>query len=258
MYQQNINKRDPWVKSLKQAYSPEDIAEILLKRISNPNLYGPFLNKTSGEEGTDVINLFIDTSEEYKKKIVPAIGLILYNLLYDKLKESHELLRGVFSIIARSKLNECSVLLRKWLVKKKEAIICDDIKWKTTYREAMIAYAYVQNKEEAIEKWWLNLWNDDIQFWWSPAFLGLRIQNSSFASTQIKKLIERRYDKAPYLLASMWKDDLSRKHFESSIALGLNTNDGWAGRALNMVIEKLSDDEKNELMCNLKKILYYA
>jgi len=215
MFQQDLQdgyiKRDPWVKAMKKAYLPEEIVELIKKRINNPSINGPITKISSGENDTDIINTFIERSQDYKKKIVPAVGLLLFNLLNEKEPESHELLRGVFSIIANSKLKECSLLMRKWLLAKKEAMQCDDLKWKTTYREG-----------------------------------------------ELPTLIKRDYDKGAYLMASMWNDEKCREVFEKAIAKGLNENNGWAGIAVNQVLEKLDDEKKNELLLGLRKIVYYA
>lgn len=261
MYSQDINegyiKRDPWVKSLKKAFAPDEVAELVKKRLEKSNITGPFVKQN--EIASDIVNSFIESDEDYKKKIVPAIGLLLYNLLYGKTEESHEVLRGVFSIIANSKLTDCALLLRKWLVEKKDAIHCDDIKWKTTYREGMIAYAYVQTKEEAIEHWWYNVWSKGTMFWWSPAFLGMRIQNPALAGRELKTLVRRNYEKGAYLIAAMYSDERTRPQFLSAVGVGLKDNDGWAGLAINQLLEKLdSEDKKNELMVGLKKVVYLA
>jgi hypothetical protein len=262
MFQQDLQdgyiKRDPWVKAMKKAYLPEEIVELIKKRINNPSINGPITKISSGENDTDIINTFIERSQDYKKKIVPAVGLLLFNLLNEKEPESHELLRGVFSIIANSKLKECSLLMRKWLLAKKEAMQCDDLKWKTTYREGMIAYAYIQDKEDALNQWWYNVWKNCSMFWWSPAFLGMRIQNPELAARELPTLIKRDYDKGAYLMASMWNDEKCREVFEKAIAKGLNENNGWAGIAVNQVLEKLDDEKKNELLLGLRKIVYYA
>lgn len=259
MYQQDLKdtyvKRDPWVKSMKKASDPDEIATLIKKRIDSPAT-GPFVR--AGELSSDIVNLFISSNEEFKKKIVPAIGLLLYNLLHDKEKETHELLRGVFNIVANSKLKECKSLTYKWLLKKKDAMECDDIRWKTTYREGMIAYAYVQDRLPEIEQWWYNVWTDCSIFWWSPAFLGMRVSNPALAGSEIPKLIERNYDKGAYLMASMWSDPTSKQAFENAIALGMKENAGWAGIATNQVLEKLDDSKKNELMLGLRKVMYCA
>jgi hypothetical protein len=260
MYQQDLTdsyvKRDPWVKGMKKTNSPEEIVELLKKRIVSPGVNGPYVRHHNGEEPTDIINTFIDKG--VNDVIVPAVGLLLHNLLHDKEKESHELLRGVFSIIANSRIKRCETLLYKWLLAKKDAMFCEDLKWKTTYRDGMIAFAYIQTRQEAIEQWWFNVWSNSSVFWWSPAFLGMRVSNPELAAKELPKLIERNYDKGAYLMASMWNDERSKIAFENAIAKGLNENTGWAGIAVNVVLEKLDDEKKNELLLGLRKIVYCA
>jgi len=262
MYQPDLKdtyiKRDPWVKAMKKSWDPEEIAVLIKKRIDKPSMNGPIVRHNSDETAVDIINVFIEANEEYKKRIVPAVGLLLHNLLHEKEQESHELLRGVFNIIANSRLKECKSLLYKWLLAKKDAMFCDDLKWKTTYREGMIAYAYVQDGEQEIKQWWYNVWKDSSMFWWSPAFLGMRVSNPALAGKEIATLIERKYDKGVFLMASMWSDPASKQAFENAIAVGMKDNARWAGTALNQVLEKLTDEKKNELMLGLKKVIYSA
>lgn len=249
------HKKDPWVKALKSAYKPDEIADLIKNRLENPKVHGPWI--TNNEEASDIIDMIIKQDENNRRKIVPAIGLLLHNLLHDKTPENHDLLRGVFDIIGNNRIKECASLLRKWLIAKKSAMESDISKWMTTYRSGMCAYAYVQEVgDDPIKEWWYNVWKNGSQFWWSTAFIGMRIQSPELAARELKTLIERNYDKAGYVLAAMWSDERSRKEFEREIVEGLEENTGWAGRALNLIVEKLKEDKQKELLLGLKRLVY--
>jgi hypothetical protein len=253
-------KRDAWVKALKKAYTPEDIAELLVKRINNSNVHGPYVRKHQDEQPTDIINAFIEKKEGFRKKIAPAVGLLLYNLLCERIAISHELLRGTFAIIKNSKLDECSALLWKWLKKNEATLVCDDTKWKSTYRDALYAFAYVQRLQDVeLEKWWFSIWKTKSPFWWGASFIGLRIQNPMLASTQLENLIRTRYqEKTPHILAGMWSDERSRASLETALCAGLNENSGWAGMALNQLWKNLGVEERDKMMASLQNKVYCA
>jgi hypothetical protein len=251
----DFTKNDPWVKELKKAYEPKEIATLIQKRLERPYVIGPWLNKD--EEASDIIDKIIAKKEGNRKKIAPAVGLLLYNLLNEQVPESHELLRGIFNIIGNSKLQECGSLVRKWLIAKKDAMNIDDVKWRTTYRVGMNAYAFVQDlKDEPLRRWWYNVWKDSSSFYWSVAFIGLRMQDPKAAAKELPTLIDRRYDKTSQILVAMWCDDQSRIAFENVISIALNDGETWAGIALNCMLEKLDDEKRKELLLGLKKVIY--
>lgn len=261
MYQGNLTdnhiKRDSWVKDIRKNFNPETLADLIKKRIEFPHSTGPFIRHDSDEEPSDIVDAFISQDEEYRNKLTPAVGLLLYRMLHDKIKEDHNLLRGVFSIIKESKLIECQKLVYTWLCKKwqDDDLDSSNSRWCATYRDGLMAFARIQSKgDKEIEKWWQSIWNDDSSIWWAAAFLGLRIQNPDIACKELPLLINRGVDKASYLLVGMWNDEDSRSKMEDAIKRGLDSNSGWAGLALNMLLEKLSEPDRNKLMLNLKTL----
>lgn len=257
MLDYNINenhiKKDSWVKDLRKTFNPELLADLIKKRIEFPNSTGPFIRNQKDEIATDIIDAFIASSDEYRKKLTPAVGFLLYKMLHGKLTENHEILRGVFSIIRESKLLECNKLVYNWLQVKYD-LGSSDQKWKHTYRDGMMAYAQIQEKDKEIEDWWANIWMESSSAWWPAAFMGLRIQNPSRAMAELPALINRNTDKTSYLLVGTWNDLDARAMLESAIHRGINENSGWAGLALNLLLEKLSEADKIKLMLNLKDL----
>lgn len=248
-------KKDSWLKDMRRTFKPELIADLIKKRIEFSGSTGPFVRISENELPTDIIDALIAESEENRKKITPAVGLLLYKILHGKMSESHEILRGLFSIIHTSKLVECNKLVYAWLRHKYKALASSDQKWKQTYRDAIMAYAQVQNRaDKENENWWYGIWKNGTATWWPAAFLGLRIQNPEAASKELPLLMVRDLDKTQALLVGMWYDSESRGQFEKAIKAGLDENTGWAGYALNMLLEKLTDEDKEQLMLNLKTL----
>jgi hypothetical protein len=246
------------MKEINKTFSPELLANLIKKRIEFPNSTGPYVRLHQDEVATDIINALITEDDEYRKKLTPAVGLLLYKMMHDELGESHEILRGVFAIIKDCKLTECDTLVYNWLNNKKNVLVSGtepiEQRWKQTYREGMMAYAQIQPKDVVVEHWWFNIWKEGSIYWWAAAFTGLRIQNPNSAADELPLLVSRNTDKVPFLLVGMWNDLNSRGILEDAIRCGLNDNTGWAGLGLNMILEKLNDADKNIIMLNLKSL----
>jgi hypothetical protein len=250
-------KKDHWIKEVRKTFNPELLADLIKKRIEFPNTTGPYIKHNSDELPTDIIDALIAHNEENRKKLTPAVGLLLFRLIHNKMPENHEILRGVFSIIRESKLVECEHLVYGWLQKTYKVafeVNKNDSKWRATYLSGMMAYAKIQSKDKDIEDWWYNIWRDNAPAWWPAAFLGLRIQNPDIAVAELPLLISRNMDKLSYLLLGMWSDLDCRPRFELAIRKGIDSNTGWAGFALNTLLEKLTEADKNNLMLNLKAL----
>lgn len=250
-------KKDSWVKEVRKTFNPEMLADLIKKRIDTPASTGPYVNVSKGEIPSDIVCAFILDDEVYKTKLTPAVGLLLYRMSNGKAPESHEILRGVFSIIQECNLKDCSTLLFNWLAKKHSLFTSKDEKWRLTFREGLMAFAKIQEKNSEMEFWWTNIWRGEESFWWPAAFLGLRTQNPIAAAKELPLMISRNIDRTPYLLLGIWSDESSRPIMERAIKDGLNANTGWAGFALNMLLEKLPDNKKDELMLNLKRHQWY-
>lgn len=252
----NINekyiKKDSWVKDLRKTFSPELLANLIQKRIEFPSNTGPYIRSVGEEHPVDIIIEFLNEDAEYRRKLTPAIGLLLYKLLYKQMTESHEIMRGLFLIIRNSKLVECHKLVYSWLKANFNLLVSVDQRWKITYRDGLFAYAQIQDKDDYIKDWWLGLWKEGSSFWWIVSFFGLRIQDPALACQELPLLINRNIDKTNYILIGAWMDLEARPLIERSIRKGINENTGWAGYALNSMLEKLTEIDKNKLMANIK------
>jgi hypothetical protein len=245
-------RRNPWCKEFRHASNSQTLADLIQKRLEYPKTTGPCIYDHNGEEPSDIIVAFILNEPGFRKIAEPAVGLLLWKLKNKQL-ESKELLSGVFDIIRETKLAECSLLLYKWLKENYNYIISDDDKEKKLYRVGMVAYAYIQQKDIAIENYWYNIWKEAKEYWWSAAFLGLRLQNPKLAALELHRLIGRDIAISTQLLVEMWKDERSKSQLEMEIKSGMDRNSEWSGLALNSILEKLSDSEKAILLINIKE-----
>ena len=166
--------------------------------------------------------------------------------------ESKELLRSLFDIIRETKLTDCEYLVSKWLEENFNYLISDNKSEKLLYRTGMVAFASIQKKNAQTELYWLNIWKDAESYWWAAAFFGLRLQNPQLAARELPLLMSRKVEKSTQILTDMWKDDSSKNQLENEIKKGLKNNDTWSGLILNSILEKISDNEKNVLLSNLK------
>ena len=245
--------KDPWLKKLKKSYEPDVLADLIKRRIDFPYTTGPIVCVSNGEISTDIIaNLC--SNIEFKAKIQPAVGLILFNILEKKDKEDHDILKGVFALIRDAKLFRCAGLLNRFLQEKVNNTVGDNQKWKTTYREAMMAYAHIQTPNKDMEKYWDSVWASNTPTYWAPAFYGLRMQNPSTAIKNLPKLIERNVDKKEYLLYGLWLDTGSRYLTELALKKALVKDERWAGICMNLMCKRMSEIEKEKLLLDIKEI----
>ena len=248
-------KRDPWVKTIKQSFEPDKIADLLFKRITEPSKHGPYA--ATAEQSTYLITALIDIDDKNRSKIVPGVGLLLYNLLHERISMSHELLRAVFLIIKASNLRECATLLYKWLEKNEGVLICDDVKWKSTYRDAMYAWAAVQPISTVVEQWWNKIWMSGTAFWQTVSFYGLCRQNPKYAVGELPRLMTLLDDAgAADIISTMWMDTNIKEPLRMAIARNIDKGTGWAGRALNCLLDKFTVDTKTAILLSMRDAIF--
>lgn len=247
-------RKDKWVREIIRSHNVDLLSDLIKKRIEFPGTTGPTISHFQDETSTDIIEALIEDDDEFRRKIAPAVGLLLYKLMLGKIGESHEILRGVFSIINGSRLTECNDLLYKWLQQNANHLVSDDIRHRMTYREGMMAFARVQRTSKLTEVWWENIWKEGRSYFWTASFYGLMLQNATIAASHLKLLMSRNPDKLGFLLVGMWHNSNSQSAFELSIKQGLETNEGWAGRMLNILLEKLAEKDKDKIVNNLRNI----
>jgi hypothetical protein len=245
-------RKNSWCKELRHAANSQTLADLIQKRLEYPQSNGPSIYGQN-EEPSDIIVAFILNEPGFRPIAEPAVGLLLWKLKNKQL-ESKELLCGVFDIIREAKLTDCSLLLYKWLKENCNLLISEDEKEKKLYRIGMVAYAYIQQKDIAIECYWYNIWKEGKEYWWQAAFLGLRLQNPKLAASELHLFISRNVKLSSQLLVEMWKDERSKSQLETEIKNGMNRNSEWSGLALNSILEKITDGEKATLLTNLKEI----
>jgi hypothetical protein len=256
-------KNEKWVKSLRKTSNPEELASLIKDRIDNPNIVGPYINGNSDERPTDIINMMMVEYEGFYKKLTPAIGLLLYNVNIKKIKEDHNLIRGIFHMIAVSKLHECNTLVLEWINAKftdENGLLLSFIppkmskQEKIVYRDALTALAAIQDRNNEWIAWWMSFWKSiSKDFWYGTAIYGLRKQSPELAAKEIELLIHRNPENLNNMLLNMWKDEKFKVFFATELTDALNKNKEWAGKIVNMLWDKLFDDEKREnLLFTLK------
>jgi hypothetical protein len=255
-YKEKHIRKDGWVKDLLRTYNPEALATLIEKRIIQPHSNGPYVQ--SGETPIDIINAYIgdDGPADFREKIEPAIGLLLYKMLHGEKEVSHTVLRGIFDCIRESKLANCYTLLQSWLNQNASWLISENDKEQNTMRDALMAFAKIQKKDAATEHYWFNIWREGKACYHPAAFHGLRQQNPKAAIAELPLLASRKLaqklDKAQFLISGMWHDENSKHQLERAIKRGIDDNSGWAGLVLNMLLDKLNETQKSELMERLK------
>jgi len=249
-------RRDAWVKSLFKTYEPEALGELIEKRIKLPLSTGPYVIP-SQEGPVDIVNALIaDGPEGFREKIEPAVGLLLYKMRHGQMEKSNEILQGVFSIIRGSKLTKCLTLVQNWLNENVSLLLSDKAKEQETMREGLMAFAKIQKKDPINEHYWTNLWRHGQACYWPASFHGLRQQNPKLACNELSLLVDRKVhgklDKAIYLVSGMWNDENARHQLECAIKRGLHDNHNWAGMVLNLLLEKLTEEQRSGVMERLK------
>jgi hypothetical protein len=249
-------RRDTWFRAMMKSNSSNELATLIRNRIEDPRVYGPYLKAYEGELSTDIINAIIANDDVVKKQATPAVCLLLFRIVKNEIEERHPLLRGLFAIIEESKIEAAHYLLDEWLKVKYTSILKSSSTHedKITYRDAMMAFARIQKKDEVIELQWFNMWREGSDFWWATAFTGLRQQNPKSACSELPLLMERKIDTTPYILYAMWSDKASRALIERTIKKGLKENADWAGVAMHILLDKLNSDQKIEFMSNTKAV----
>jgi hypothetical protein len=245
--------KDHWVKKLLKTYDPGPLAELMEERIKWPST-GPSRPYNSSEQPTDIINALVSACppNEFRKKLEPAVGLMLWKLMHNKLHESSDMITGVFNMIRVNRFTECSLLLRKWLNEKPRYLTASYKVDRDMYYTAMLTFADVQPQDKEIEEYWMNIWKNCTSSFYDPAFYGLRWQNPEVAVDEHELLLKRNTSYTAVHLVGLWRNIRSRATLERTIAKGLHQENKYAARILNLMLTELNEDDKTELMANLQ------
>ena len=249
-------RKDSWMRDLLKSYAPEYLASLIQKRIENPNKIGPYLAIMANpkEEPTDIIWALIETEEPvFRAKMEPAVGLLLYKMLRGELKETPELLSGVFNIIYESRLTGCQTLVYNWLQERLPILTKEKSSFQIPYRDGLMAFARIQGKSEQTELFWRNLWLQSKSTYHAAAFVGLRIQSPQTAAEELPLFARRKVENKGLILFGMWNEFTSRPILESAIKRGLKDDGNWAGQLLNTLLGTMSEENKEQLLLNMKE-----
>lgn len=252
--QDRMLKKDVWVKDMLKCSDPEQIAQLISKRIINANFTGPSLSYVSKEEPHDIICFLCNKDDESRKKIVTAIGLILHTAINDTKYNNVHLMNYVFLIINDCYMVECCHLLTAWTKEKQKLSDSASYQDRLAFKTALGAFAKIQGSNPELIGYWKELWLNNSEFWWDVAFKGLRKQDPVEAVKQLPLLIARGSDKMDSIIYSAWKDQIFRLYFERAVLRSINERTGWGSWMIHTLYPKLSDEGKKELISNLKGI----
>lgn len=245
-------RKDPWVKQINKAQDPEEIGALIKKRIEFPGTTGPWLNFSSKEQATDIIVDLIMASGRLRTKLVHGVAHLLYKVVNGDLVGSNAISIGLFKIIGKADITECSKLHHHWLSKNVSFLESKFPLELEAYNEALIAYANTQAPSEESETFWYNLWKRDVKYWWPTAFYGLFKQNSELACEEFHLFVKRDSSAAVAMMHKLWNQN--HLIFNEVIHTALLENEQWAGLALNNLLGILDNDQKATMFAGLKAL----
>ena len=258
MFEHDLNDRwirkDGWVKDLTRTHDPEELTKLIIKRIQYSATVGPSLKHIDKESPIDILVSFIEKKDEFRKKLTPAVGLILYKMINGEMKEENDILRGVFDIIHGARMVDCFKLVRKWTLRRNDLLTSEKENEQLVYRGAMMALARIQPKDKDLETYWMAVWRGDKTSYWRAAFTGLRLQNPDVAIQEIPRLIERNDDKTSYLLRAMLANEDSKPLLEKALRFGINNGELWSAKSLNLILKDIDEKTKTEVLGDIQKV----
>src|SRR5271166_1103443 len=238
-------RSNSWVKDLRRTFRPELLAGLIEKRLLDPGTVGPHYWDNGKDCPYDIIVALCDDEEEFKEKITPAVGLLLFQIVHDKLKCTDKFVQGIFGLIKDADLVACSEITFAWLRDHKEYISSKSESERKTYRDALLCFARIQRRNDRdITDFWTSIWNDENiegEYWWPTSFVGLSRQSPEVACEQLPLFAMRKLSKSQHVLTGMWSDLGCRFHFVDALKNGLINTSGWAGLTINEVYKVLPD-----------------
>lgn len=228
------------------------VASLVEKRLSDPEHVGPHYWPGSKELPSDVLVSLAEDADEFRKKLVPAVRILLYHVLHDD-KDSHKnsMVKSLFDLIKDVNIAECGELVYGWLKEHYSLLLSKRDSERELYRAALCCFARVQPVNTVIELFWSNIWLNADSYWWAVAFLGLRVQNPELACTHLPLFTSRKLTTAHNILSGMWSDINCRPAFIDALKRGLRATSGWAGIAINETYGILQETERKMLLATL-------
>jgi hypothetical protein len=250
-------QQNPWVLSIKKEKNTQGIANLILDRLFNPSVVGPFFSAREEFQSEIIKDLWDNENEEFQVKIASSIEVIYTRLLDDSVvlpwKNNVEVLHNLFYLTEEFLLEDCQKHLYEWILRyKTKYSLTTDPDCKALYYQALSALSYIQEQKEEYEEFWKSLWNNENTAWHEIAFHGIIGQSHSLALEYLPQLIERNLPQTPYLLTLMWVPQNNSAKFEARIKTGMVKDLPWAGQALNVLADKLSIEKKEKILKSLR------
>jgi|ERR1700722_19461875 len=238
---------DKWIKKLIKTYDPGPLAELIAERIKFPTNTGPFIQYNSTEEKpVDIITALISTAPDFRKKIEPAVGLLLWKMINGHMEERQDLICGAFALIRDNTLIDCTLLLREWLKKNKAYLKADTKQNIELYNYALFTLCTIQQKDKELEEFWFDLWRNGKAQFWTAAFYGMRKQSPKMAVDELPLLIERNTSRMTDHLSCMMSDEECWPLLKQELQDGLKKENEYCGLALNALLAKITDKQERE------------
>ena len=249
-------KDDPWVKDICSAKTAEEVADLLMKRITESNIYGPGISHASRQAIEDELPVEIyytlvseavadlDLAEE-------AITLIMNRVQKKEIPSKDDVMENIFYLIEHFTVESTATDLFQWVKDNLQIMKAEPLQTKAIFLNAINALAYAQKEDtEGIGEFWMSLWNQKNPFWWNSAFLGIRYYDLDQAISLIPDLVERKCSNTNFLMMTIWRiqDD---KRMPNFLKKGFRDNQPWAGLIVNGLASKMKWAEKKKLVDRL-------
>jgi hypothetical protein len=240
-----------WAKDLNRHFRPELMAELIEKRLTEPEKHGHYTYSGGKELPGDVLVAMAEDSHEFRDKLIPAIGILLYDTVHKDGKMNPRALRYLFDLIKDANFTHHAELVYAWLRKNVGMLDSKVSTENELYKAALFCFARIQPNDRTIESFWMKIWEEAGSHWWPAAFLGLIVQNPETACKNLPLLIQRNVANSRHMLSMMWTDLRCRFIFVDALRVGLRETRGWAGRAINEAYGALGEIDKRMLISSI-------
>lgn len=236
-------KNDPWVKQLLSADTKEVLADLIVKRIIDPNLIGPTTTYVSNpiyrsELPIEIVRDFVENGDLNMTLFNESMAVIMERILKKDITPNSSMLENVFLIIEELCMEDCHTDLYLWINQNEGYMHSATQENRKIYLEALTALCYTQKLDGNHLDFWTKLWNQDCQYWWNVAFLGIRYSNFDTATSLIPELLKRQCSNSLYILSSMWR--VNEPKFIAFLKTNLKDDSkSWAGNTVNLLASKM-------------------
>lgn len=244
-----------WVRDIKSSYRHELVAKLIEDRLTTPAKVGPYYWEGGKELPTDILVALADDSPELRSKICGAAEILLCDASIGLDTFPAPVLSQIFTLVKDCGFSgTCTDVVFDWLMTNNELTDTDSQPLRELYRSALLCMTRIQDSDsQPMTEFWMSFWRDTNEYWWSIAFLGLRMQNPSLACEELPVMLRRKLPHTGHVLAGMWVDLKCRFEFVDALRTGLQRTTGWAGLAVNDAYGVLIDTDRKMLLASISE-----